>query len=752
MATVAQTVTGRYTDAGNTDSVIQTPTGVDTAATGNTFVIAFTHDPGAGTVLLEDNKGNTYDTSLRQGPIRIGNFTGDTDKGHVQLYVIQNALGGTGHRWKITFPSPAYSVLFVDIVSGPVSGIDSAGVVGRDCITTQNLIVSTGTLAQADNLLCGIVGNTAGGTITTTSPTMSIDGQEGNAGLFWPGAIVSYQTPATTAIDITVTAPNQTGPFMNGQFVVLKAGSSSESFSGGSVATVNASGASGAFAGASGGAVATISALGIAAASLLMSGGALPTAAVSATAGGSTQEAFAGGSVASVTLTSSSGATATISAGQQASVTVTPAAGGQAAESASAGSSAAVSVSTVTGSPATAVGGHGEAHHLQGPVQNLLQVPVSTQPSGSTFLVFHTGLQGNADPTDNKSNALARLTPWTAQPLWTSYGVEMFGVVDGIGGADHVFTIDKTPSTRPDEEASAIAVEVIGGTQVVGPDIAYVATASPPYSTPTVTVDGPATVFALWAGEDGGGPHTVSASDGFAFVDGWLDGISGSIQFALFSKTVTAPGTYGTTFTSTPSQGGLFGICAVRGGAGPSFEAAESASVGAVAEANVIATSGAASAVSAGVAAQVNISATAAGSSGQDFAQGAIAAVSVAPGSGAAVDAIGGAIGQISVSGSASGSAAESASGGAVSLAQVSASSGALASESTSSGAVASMLVAASSGGSVLMSGGASADVHAAATAGYSAGAPAQHLTIVYPESIGTVVFAEPVRTVKFTY
>lgn len=546
-------------------------TGAGTSSANASFAACISFGFAGLVSAVTDNKGNTY---VKQGA--TSTVGGRTDLNASEVWVAVNGVGGAGHVLTVTFTNS--SVFAVGHLI-ELQGVDTASpvdvVITAAQLSTPPLIINTGTLSQADEVilvLASIVSNSGTATYVDGTGTYSLLSQETDNSNFWTSSVwakvVSSATETVTSIAIAESATT----FPVGNLLTFKVAAS-----GGVTATFNLTDDSDtATATAS---IASSAALGVSDAidTLSSAGTVITTSGVFQTG---FQPGFQGvsggvaGVVASLSLFDVLDSVSATSGIAIASSLVST----DALDAVSSGTSVGVSATanlpdapdSVSGSIAPAIGDSGVNHHVQGPTQNLLQVTANTQASGSTFIVFHTGLQGNADPTDNHGNdySAGRLTSWTAQPIWPSYGIEMFGVVNGVGGAGHTFTVDKAPSTRPDEEATAIVVEVIGGTTIVGATIGYVATANPPYTSPTVTVDGPAIIFLIWAGEDGGGPHTVSADNGFTFVNGWLGGVSGSIQFALFSRAVTVPGTYGATFTSTPSQGGLFGAVAVLGGTG----------------------------------------------------------------------------------------------------------------------------------------------------------------------------------------
>src|SRR5262249_17792769 len=85
----------------------------------------------------------------------------------------------------------------------------------------------------------------------------------------------------------------------------------------------------------------------------------------------------------------------------------------------------------------------------------------------------------------------------------------------------------------------------------------------------SITVDGPATLIAIWGGDSGAlGQHAAVPDNGFAVIDSYLDFGDGQtgVQVAVAAKEVTAPGTYTVRWTSTPEQGCACYLIAVRHG------------------------------------------------------------------------------------------------------------------------------------------------------------------------------------------
>jgi hypothetical protein len=191
--------------------------------------------------------------------------------------------------------------------------------------------------------------------------------------------------------------------------------------------------------------------------------------------------------------------------------------------------------------------------------------PITTQSSGSTILVW-VARQFIADfsvlPTDNKGNTYSLIgSVHDYSPLWPGSAEAMYQVLFANGGSNHIFTA----GLPQNQEATIAAVEIKNGGSVVEAQWNKVLTGSPNTSL-NVTVNGPATLIALWAGDGAAEPMTATPNNGFTVIESQLINTTCAIQTVMASKEVTSAGTYNVTWTETPDQGAHLWLIAVQAG------------------------------------------------------------------------------------------------------------------------------------------------------------------------------------------
>ena len=190
---------------------------------------------------------------------------------------------------------------------------------------------------------------------------------------------------------------------------------------------------------------------------------------------------------------------------------------------------------------------------------------ITTQTSGSTLLALSMGWYRNfAAPVDSFGNT------WTQASGPHIYFNENFYTAvwtapSAAGGSGHTLRFDK--DDYPAGEISMALIEVTQGGQV---DMVYDRAEASNQTPGSITVDGPATLIAIWGGDSGAlGQHTAVPDNGFAVIDSYLDfGNEGAtaVQVAIAAREVTAPGTYTVRWTSAPEQGCACYLIAVRHG------------------------------------------------------------------------------------------------------------------------------------------------------------------------------------------
>ena len=185
---------------------------------------------------------------------------------------------------------------------------------------------------------------------------------------------------------------------------------------------------------------------------------------------------------------------------------------------------------------------------------------ITTQASGSSLLAISMGWNVNfAAPFDSYNNAW---TPLGARNLYAGgdFYTAMWMVPAGSGGNGHTLSFNK--NGRPAGEISMALMEVINGGNV---QMVYRLAPAGDETPGSVTVDGPATLIAIWGGDAFELTHTAVPDNGFVVFDSYLNlGPSSGVQVALASKQVTAAGTYTVNWTSTPFQNAACYLIAVQ--------------------------------------------------------------------------------------------------------------------------------------------------------------------------------------------
>jgi hypothetical protein len=188
--------------------------------------------------------------------------------------------------------------------------------------------------------------------------------------------------------------------------------------------------------------------------------------------------------------------------------------------------------------------------------------PIDTQPAGSTLIAFSMGWLGNlADPVDSFGNTWTKVSGpnvYAGPEFYTA----VWAVPSAIGGSAHTVSFDKVD--RPAGEISAGLIEVKHGGTV---DLVYREADESDPTPGSITVDGPATLIAIWSGESFALDHTAVPDNGFTVIDSYLDFGSGTetgVQVAVAVREVAQAGTYTVHWTTTPEQRCACYLVAVR--------------------------------------------------------------------------------------------------------------------------------------------------------------------------------------------
>jgi len=198
--------------------------------------------------------------------------------------------------------------------------------------------------------------------------------------------------------------------------------------------------------------------------------------------------------------------------------------------------------------------------------KTLVTQALSTQATGSMILV-NIGRGDNTKfvlPTDSAGNAPYQqvdvMHPY--DPYFMDSGTAMYAFAGAKGGADfHVETPTRSDSTM--DEITMAVVEIIGGSRIQ--DFKWNQPTDAPLQSLEVATTAPATLVAFWWGN--GFPHTpqnaVPDSD-FKVIDSNAYETDSFVQSVVAVKNVSAPGSYGVTWTATPAQGAQLWLVAVQ--------------------------------------------------------------------------------------------------------------------------------------------------------------------------------------------
>ncbi len=219
----------------------------------------------------------------------------------------------------------------------------------------------------------------------------------------------------------------------------------------------------------------------------------------------------------------------------------------------------------ISGSPGDpTLGAHALVfHRSNGSVGATLPLPPLTTQSGSTMLgiVGKGSLQEINPPTDNLGN-----TPYALQgskhtyAKWPNEGTAIYAFNNIVGGANHVLRVN---DQNPFDEVTFAAVEIRHGGVVQDIQWREVLNVAAQTSA-SVTTTGPATLVAVWFGDDASGtPSNPVPNNGFTVIEGVGNAVE-TVQMFVATRNVSAAGTYNVTWNTTPLQGAQLYLIAVQ--------------------------------------------------------------------------------------------------------------------------------------------------------------------------------------------
>ena len=187
---------------------------------------------------------------------------------------------------------------------------------------------------------------------------------------------------------------------------------------------------------------------------------------------------------------------------------------------------------------------------------------INTQVNGSTLLAISMGwLRNLANPVDNFGNTWSKISGpniYFSPDFYTA----IWAAPAAIGGNGQTLTFAK--DSYPAGEISMALIEVTHGGKV---DMIYKLAPASNQSPGSITVDGPATLIALWGGDAFALDNTAVPDNGFTVIDSYLSfggNFATGVQVSIAAKEVTAPGTYTVNWTSAPSQNCACYLIAVK--------------------------------------------------------------------------------------------------------------------------------------------------------------------------------------------
>ncbi|KNZ33565.1 MAG: hypothetical protein AD742_05175 [Methylibium sp. NZG] len=202
-------------------------------------------------------------------------------------------------------------------------------------------------------------------------------------------------------------------------------------------------------------------------------------------------------------------------------------------------------------------------HFSKGSLGPWLTTPPLNTQSGSTVLglVAKGSVWNFAAPIDNKGN-----TPWTQVGVnreftkWPGQGLAVYAFNSIVGGSNHTFSVN---DANVWDEVTFSVVEVKNG-GVVQDHKWNEVLMSTTQTSQSVTTTGPATLIAVWAGDDASAVLSNPVpNNGFTVIQGQGHSVEAMAMFVA-TKDVPGAGTYNVTWTTTPLQGAQLFLIAVQ--------------------------------------------------------------------------------------------------------------------------------------------------------------------------------------------
>ena len=202
-------------------------------------------------------------------------------------------------------------------------------------------------------------------------------------------------------------------------------------------------------------------------------------------------------------------------------------------------------------------------HRSQGSVGATLPTPAMTTQSGSTLLAFvGKGSVWNLSlPIDNKGNTpYVQIGAIHEYTKWPGEGTAVYAFNSIVGGPNHIVSVD---DSNVWDEVTFSIVEVKNGGIIQDYKWNEVLMSAAQTSL-SVTTTGPATLVAVWYGDDASStPANPVPNNGFTVIEGNGNAVE-SVQMFVATRDVAAAGTYNVTWNTTPLQGAQLYLIAVQ--------------------------------------------------------------------------------------------------------------------------------------------------------------------------------------------
>jgi hypothetical protein len=206
------------------------------------------------------------------------------------------------------------------------------------------------------------------------------------------------------------------------------------------------------------------------------------------------------------------------------------------------------------------MGAHTIAFKDYGSAPATLTTPAMTTVSGGAIVAFDERYPGAASlqPTDSKGNTYAIVGSTIENTDWPGSFGAIYASLGITGGSGHTLTVGNSA----DDEVTIFCAELRNVDRIISSASAMINATSLSVATPSITVDGPAVIVAVFFCSVQRDSQSFSGcTNGFTIIEtqplGAQDG-SGAMAY----REVSAPGTYSTAFNVGAADNGLVFIIA----------------------------------------------------------------------------------------------------------------------------------------------------------------------------------------------